>query len=93
MFEGWIDMTGEVVEVGAARRVPPVGAAHRDVEIPHPIAKCDGPVCRSGDWTAIDSSQFRGQDLLCVGPVHLRLIAHHPAPVMSLGLPVVGSVR
>jgi len=86
-------MTGEVVEVGAARRVPPVGAAHRDVEIPHPIAKCDGPVCRSGDWTAIDSSQFRGQDLLCVGPVHLRLIAHHPAPVMSLGLPVVGSVR
>jgi hypothetical protein len=40
------------------RRFSPVGAAHGDVEIPHPIAKCDGPICRSGDWTAVDGGQL-----------------------------------
>jgi hypothetical protein len=44
----------------------------------------DGSVCRSGDWTAVDGSQFRGQDLLGAGPVHLRLVAHNAAAVMSL---------
>ena len=73
-----------VVEIGAACRLTPVGAAHGNMEISHPIAKCDGAVCRSSDWTAVDGSQFRGQDLLGVGPVHLRLITHHPAAVMSL---------
>jgi hypothetical protein len=68
---------------GAARRVSPVGTAHGDVEIPHPIAKCDGSVRRTGDWTAVDGRQFRRQDLLGVGPVHLRLVAHNAAAVMS----------
>jgi len=43
VFEGRIDVAIEVVEVGAARRLPPVGAAHGDVDIPHPIAEGDGP--------------------------------------------------
>jgi hypothetical protein len=63
--------------------VTPVGAAHGDVEIPHPIAECDGPVCRSGNWTAVDGGQFRAQDLFGVGPVHLRLVAHNAAAMMS----------
>jgi hypothetical protein len=31
-----------------------------------------------------EAPQFRGQDLLGVGPVHFRLVAHDAAPVMSL---------
>lgn len=84
VIEGWIDVVVEVVEVGASRRVSPVGAAYGDVEIPHPITKRDGSVCRSGDRTAVDGGQFRSKDLLGVGPVPLRLVAHNAAAVMSL---------
>ena len=44
--------------VTRARRVPPVGAAHGDVEIPHPIAKWDASPCAKATGDADSSGQL-----------------------------------
>ena len=78
-------MALKIVFIATAGGISPVRAPHGNVEIAHPLPKGNGAIGGSGDRTAVDGRQCRGQDGLGFRLSHLGRMADDAAAMVSFG--------
>src|SRR5260370_20257776 len=82
VLETGIDLLFQIALVASAGGRPPVGAAHRNIEVAHPLAEAKSAVGHPRQPAAVHRGELSREDSLRLRPAPFPGMAQHAATIM-----------